>query len=117
MRNTLNLFLCLIFLGLSFSSQAQQKSPKPYLATDGEMIFGFNQLSIPNEFFDRKMRFSFFPHVDFTVHKDFSKNIGIYAGIGHQNIGLRIEDSVKRMHRSLVVNAPIGLKVGDFEKG
>jgi len=104
-------------MSAALPSYGQQKAPKPYFSTDGEMIFSFNQLTVPNQFFDRKMRFSFFPHLDFTVHKDFSKNIGLYLGVGHQNIGLRFEDSVKKMHRSLVVNAPVGIKLGDFEKG
>ncbi len=117
MKNYSRVLLGFLLIMLMAPLFGQQKSPKPYIATDGEMIFGFNQLTVPDQFFDRKMRFSFFPHLDFTVHKDFNKYMGIYAGIGHQNIGLRFEDSVKKMHRSLVVNAPIGLKFGNFEKG
>jgi len=84
-------------------------------------ILSFSKLSIDGKSVSSKPRFTCFLHLGFTVHVEFSKNIGIYSGLGIKNIGFISTSSVAgtpimMKRRSYNLCLPLGLKIGAFHK-
>lgn len=111
------LAILLLQFCLTASLPLHSQSKKVYASYDSEFIFAFNTLDIPGETLERNFRFSVFPHFDFLGNRDFGKHFGVWGGVAHRNIGLKYTDTVTVSHRSLALGAPLGIKLGDLQKG
>jgi hypothetical protein len=107
--------LILIIHAVSFSQSVRVAS-----AFDG-FILSFSKVDIAGASISTKPRFTCFLHLGFTVHVEFSKNVGIYSGLGIKNIGFITENTVAgvpvmKKRRSYNLCLPLGLKIGAFHK-
>jgi hypothetical protein len=111
---------------------------KPYWTTSGSYILSFSNAAYENPTNPGTMisiadapRFTLWPNVDFYYNYDFHKNIGIYTGLGLNNIGLitkeksstliptgpNYNEDVKWKRRAYTFSVPLALKIGKIDDG
>ena len=108
----------LIILG-GISSSAQ--NIETYATSGMEMIFSFANVKINGEEQNTAMRWTPFLNFHFYGHADLNDRIGVFSGIAVRNIGFIYNDEFdnnnKHIIRSYNLGIPLGLKLGNMEKG
>jgi hypothetical protein len=110
-----------------------------YRISSGEMIFGWADVQLSDEYktsfplasvTDTPVRFTLFLHFGHYIHMDFNNNLGVYTGTVLRNVGF-ISDEVlpdianpesesdyenyKIVRRSYTLGVPLALKIGSFK--
>lgn len=114
-------FSLVITLMISFQSFAQ----KNYTASSGESIFSYGMVDADSTDIKPVVRWSPVFNFQQRIHFDFSKNVGIYTGVGLRNVGLiskvtytnvlSVTKDVVIKERSYSLGLPVALKIGDLE--
>lgn len=113
-------FILLFVLFLLVSTCIYCQSVRVASAYDA-FIVSFSKVNIDSKAIDTKARFTCFFHLGFTVHFEFTKNVGIYTGLGIKNIGFITENNISGVpvmmkRRSYNLSLPLALKLGAFHK-
>jgi hypothetical protein len=93
---------------------------KTYHSASGEMIFSFATIQKGGNQISSNLRWS--PVFNFQVLKnyDFTQHFGFFHGVAMRNVGFIYDipgtDTLKK-HRTYNFGIPIGLKLGNLEKG
>ena len=119
--------LLIVLLCLPVIALSQEKTGnKFYLKSASEFIFSMGQVEAfggtdPLAELDVKpvVRFSGFFHLQQQMHLDFSRNVGMFTGIGIRNVGMinNLSDSVKVKQRVYSLGIPLALKLGQLPSG
>lgn len=85
---------------------------------DGPLL-SFASMMLNGEALRNIPRFSWFFNMGTNFNKDYTKNVGVFAGINIKNIGLisKPADSLKLKQRVYTVGIPLGFKIGDVSGG
>ena len=116
--------LCLIIFSSPVLAQA-------YLATAGETIFSYGDVDAGSTDIKPVVRFSPVFNFQEQIHFNFSRNVGIYTGLGFRNVGLiskinydiidtagtHFGKEVTIKERSYSLGLPLALKFGDLDEG
>lgn len=110
----------LLLVSIQAFPQAMQKSEKKnkaYAMGASELIFSSCDVKDGDMKIDPVVRFTAFFHLQQQVHYDFTRNFGMYWGLGVRNIGFinKLNDSIKVKQRSYSVGIPLALKIGNMK--
>lgn len=94
------------------------KNTKPYISAMAEgSILGTAFLNINGSSKLSTLRYSAFFHTGAQLHKDFSKRLGLFTGIGIKNIGfIQKENDSTIIRRVYTIGVPFGIKIGQMKK-
>jgi hypothetical protein len=126
-RILFSLAVCLMLLPAHGRCQDNPAAPSRYAKEASEFIFSFGTVNEDSSSVDGRpvsasnpARFSGFFNIQEQFHFDFTKNIGIYTGLGIRNIGFIhvFNDSlkVKVKQRQYTLGLPLALKLGNLKK-
>lgn len=113
------LFTLLVF-GLFCVNLANAQVKKWYTTTGGELIFSFADVESPAVADGSKMRFTAFFHIQSLANYNFNEHFGFFTGTSIRNVGLIVEEKetdIKRKFRTYNLGIPIGLKIGNMDRG
>jgi len=130
-------YLLFSLLLLGAVSAAAQDKPDPkvdiYSTNGGELIFSFADVENAGADVTNILRFSAFFHAGQKWHFDFGNNFGMFTGYGIRNVGFITEnddimeaefdeymgegDELKVKRRSYSLGVPLGIKLGNFDRG
>ena len=117
-KNRLFILILLMFL---FGWNTKAQNIETYVTSGAEMIFSFASVEIDGNEQNTAMRWTPFLNFHFYGHADLNDRIGAFSGLAVGNIGVIFNDDTKEgnkhIFRSYNLGIPIGLKIGNLEKG
>jgi len=111
-----------LFTTIGHSQEQEQSTKKLYSSASFEMIFSFADVNSDSANYSNILRFAPVFNFQWLINYDMSKNFGVFSGIDMRNLGfIRNQTStnpqVKFKHRSYMLGLPVGIKVGNLDKG
>lgn len=118
MKNSIRIFGLAILLSI-LSKGSVYSQPDVYTTSGGEILFSFASIVQDGNETGSVLRFAPVFNTQTFLHVDFSRNIGLYTGLGIRNVGFIYDetDNIRKKFRTYNLGIPLALKLGNLRKG